>query len=361
MLATYLDYNASAPLRPEARDAMLSVMEAPANPSSVHGFGQQARLKVEDARASVAGLAGAKPEEIIFTSGGTEANAMALMRDWPCVFVGATEHAAVLESAPDAIRLTVDHNGVIDLDALEDALSKAPKGSLVSVMAANNETGVIQPLDDIITLARRYGMLVHSDAVQAFGKIIIDFDALGLDLMSVSAHKLGGPTGVGALIQREGIPANPRTRGGGQERNRRPGTENVPGILGFGAAAAVSDASDFNTHCLPMRDDFERRIKADVPDAVVLSCGVPRLANTTCLALPGRHAETQVMALDLAGIAVSAGAACSSGKVKASHVLTAMGADNLATSAIRISSGWNSTKGDVERLAEAYINLYKQS
>ncbi|MGC6484056.1 MAG: cysteine desulfurase family protein [Candidatus Puniceispirillales bacterium] len=361
MLETYLDYNATAPLRPEARDAMIAVLDAPANPSSVHGFGQQARLKVEDARARVAGLARAMPEELIFTSGGTEANAMALMRDWPQVFVGATEHAAVLEAAPGAVQLKVDPEGRVDLISLEAALADAPEGSLVSVMAANNETGVIQPLAEIIAVARRHGAFVHSDAVQGFGKIPLDFARLGLDLMSLSAHKIGGPTGIGVLIQREGIAANPLSRGGGQERNRRPGTENVAGIVGFGAAADAADPAGFAAHCQPLRDHLEARIKAGLSDAVIIAEAAPRLANTTCLALPGRGAETQVMALDLAGIAVSAGAACSSGKVRTSHVLEAMGAADLAGCAIRISSGWATTADDIERLAEALINLYKHS
>lgn len=340
---------------------MLSAMDSPANPSSVHGYGQQARLRVEDARTHVASRAGARPEEVIFTSGGTEANAMVLMRDWPAVFVGATEHAAVLETAPQATRLDVDQDGVIDLGKLAAVLAKAPAGSLVSVMAANNETGVLQPLDQIIEIAQGHGLFVHSDAVQGFGKIDLDFTGLGLDFMSVSAHKIGGPTGVGALIQREGIPANPLSRGGGQERNRRPGTENVSGIIGFGAAAEVADPGRFKDHCQPLRDHLEARITASLPHAVIVGQHASRLANTTCLAIPGKSSEMQVMALDLAGVAVSAGAACSSGKVKSSHVLTAMGAGDLASTAIRITSGWGSTKDDVETLAEVLINLYKQS
>lgn len=340
---------------------MLAVLDTPANPSSVHGYGQQARLKVEDARAHLAGLAGAKPEEVVFTSGGTEANAMALMRGWPKIFIGATEHAAVLEAAPDAERLYVDADGVIDLARLDAVLADAPEGSLVSVMAANNETGVIQPLDAIAETARRHNAFIHSDAVQGLGKIDLDFDGPGLDLMSLSAHKIGGPTGVGALIQREGIPANPLSRGGGQERGRRPGTENVSGIVGFGAAAAVADPAGFAAHCRPLRDLLESRIRAELPHAVIVAGTAERLANTTCLAIPGQIAETQVMALDLKGIAISAGAACSSGKVKASHVLEAMGASDLAGCAIRVSSGWATTSDDIERLAEALINLYKQS
>ena len=362
MLDIYLDYNATTPLRPEAREAMLDVLGPPGNPSSVHGYGQKARFRIETARAAVAELAGARPEEVIFTSGGTEANAMALRRDYPSVLVSATEHAAVLEAVPDAIRIPVDGNGVIDLAALESQLARSPEGTLVSVMAANNETGVCQPLPEIITLARKYGALVHSDAVQAFGKVPFDFSALGLDMMSVSAHKIGGPTGTGALIQREGIAANPLTRGGGQEKNRRPGTENLPGAVGFGAAAAVArDVGASHQKALSLRQKLEKTIEENAPDAVIFGRAAERLPNTTALAMPGHAAETQVMALDLAGIAVSAGAACSSGKVRSSHVLEAMGAGDLAGHSIRISWGWASSEDDIDRLAERWLDLYKQA
>ncbi|XDZ64995.1 cysteine desulfurase family protein [Alphaproteobacteria bacterium LSUCC0684] len=363
MLDIYLDYNATTPLRPEAREAMLDVLGPPANPSSVHVYGQRARLSMEDARGKVAMLAGARPEEVIFTSGGTEANAMALRRAWPAVLVGATEHAAVLESVPDAVRIPVDGNGVTDMEALAGLLAESPEGTLVSVMAANNETGVCQPLSRIVALAREHGALVHSDAVQALGKIPLDFSALGLDMMSVSAHKIGGPTGIGALIQREGLAANPLARGGGQEKNRRPGTENMAGAVGFGAAAAAAarDISGFGARGVALRERLEGRITAKAPDAVIFGRMVERLPNTTALAMPGRRAETQVMALDLAGIAVSAGAACSSGKVRSSHVLEAMGAGDLASHTIRISWGWASTEDDIDRLAECWLDLYKQA
>ena len=362
MLDIYLDYNATTPLRPEAREAMLDALGPPGNPSSVHGYGQQARFRIETARANVAALAGARPEEVIFTSGGTEANAMALRRDYPAVLVSATEHAAVLEAVPDAIRIPVDGNGVIDLQALASKLAETPKGTLVSVMAANNETGVCQPLPEIIALARDHGALVHSDAVQALGKIPLDFSVLGLDMMSISAHKIGGPTGIGALIQRDCVPANPLTRGGGQEKNRRPGTENLPGAVGFGAAAAIArDIASSHHKALSLRQRLEGRIEANAPDAVIFGRGVGRLPNTTALAMPGRSAETQVMALDLAGIAVSAGAACSSGKVRSSHVLEAMGAGDLAGHSIRISWGWASSEDDIDRLAECWLDLYKQA
>jgi len=306
-------------------------------------------------------LAGARPEEVIFTSGGTEANAMALRRAFPAVLIGATEHAAVLDAVPEAGRIPVDGDGVVMLDALAHLLASSPEGTLVSVMAANNETGVCQPLPAIVALARQYGALVHSDAVQAFGKIELDFTALGLDMMTLSAHKIAGPTGIGALILREGIAANPLSRGGGQEKNRRPGTENLAGIVGFGAAAAACDIEQARQHGLALRDRLENRIRAEAPDAVIFGQHVERLPNTTALAMPGRPAETQVMALDLAGIAVSAGSACSSGKVKSSHVLEAMGAGDLAAHAIRVSTGWASGENDIDRLAECWLDLYKQA
>lgn len=360
MLETYLDYNATAPLRDEVRDAMMAALGPPANPSSVHGFGQRARLMVEDARAAVAALVHARPEEVIFTSGGTEANAMALAGRPSALAISAIEHAAVMESAPDADRLPVHTDGQLDLAALEAWLRDQPEGARLALMAANNETGVIQPVAEAAALARHHGALLHCDAVQGLGKMALDFTDLGLASMALSAHKIGGPSGIGALILREGIPAHPLTRGGGQEKNRRPGTENLAGIVGFGAAARLADPAAFTAHCAPLQAKLEQRLMAVAPDAVIFGTNAPRLANTTAIAMPGRRAETQIMALDLAGVAISAGAACSSGKVRSSHVLEAMGAGALAASSIRISSGWGSTEDDIDRLAEAWLRLYKQ-
>ena len=361
-MTIYFDYNATAPLRPEARDAMVAALGPPANPSSVHGFGQDARFKVESARRQLARLCGAKPEEVIFTSGGTEANAMALLRGAPAVITSAIEHVAVLDCVPDARRVVAGAEGRIDLDALNRACAEAPQGSIVSVMAANNETGVIQPLEDIIRIAHDNGHLVHSDAVQGLGKLDLDFAALGLDLMSVSGHKIGGPSGIGALIQREGLASHPRTHGGGQEKNRRPGTENVTGIVGFGAAAeAVMAEGPVMPRLAARHRDFEARITAEVPEARVFGDAAPRLGNTTTITMPGKSAETQIMAFDLAGVSVSAGAACSSGKVKTSHVLAAMGAGEEAANTVRISSGWASADSDFDRLAETWLKLYKQA
>lgn len=378
----YLDYNATAPLRPEAAAAMQAFLGPPANPSSVHGYGQHARALLDEARAEVAALAGCSPEAVIFTSGGTEANAIALgshaseYQDDALIMTTAIEHDAVLAASRSAERLPVTATGIVCLDTLESRLQamagqyapecdKGPgKKLLLSVMAANNETGVVQPLAEIIALARRYGGLVHSDAVQAFGKLPLPAPGTGdrgLDMMSISAHKIGGPAGVGALLMREGLAIRPLAGGGGQESNRRPGTENLIGIIGFGAAARATRLQGAWPEHLPAwQRQFEQRIKAAAPEAVIFGTAAERLGNTSCIAMPGRRAETQVISLDLAGIAVSAGAACSSGKVSQSHVLAAMGAGSLAESAIRVSAGWASQRQDFDRLAEAWIRLYKQ-
>lgn len=344
---TYLDHNATSPLRPVALDAMVEALQAGGNPSSVHRSGRAARARIDKARHQVAGLVGALQSEIVFTSGGTEANNLAL-RGHRRVLVSAIEHESVLKAVPDAERLPIDGNGVVDLAALERMLADKP--ALVSVMAANNETGVIQPIAEIVRLARAAGALVHCDAVQAAGKVPVDLHGLGVDYLSLSAHKLGGPTGIGALVVRNGAPLATDRVGGGQESWRRAGTENVSGIAGFGAAAEASrgglDAA--------LRD----RLEADLPGKVH-GAAVPRLPNTTCISMPGVKAETQVMALDLAGVAVSAGSACSSGKVTRSAVLAAMGADLAeAETAIRISCGWNTVFEDIERLIAAWQALY---
>ena len=361
-MTLYFDYNATAPLKPQAQAAMIDVLGPPANASSVHGFGQSARHKIESARRQIAGLCHAMPEEVIFTSGGTEANAMALLRNVPSHITSAIEHVAVLDNIPSAARIEVDDNGVINLDALRHYAAQAPTGSLISVMMANNETGVIQPLEDIIAIAKEFGHLVHSDTVQAFGKIDINFAELGLDMMSLSGHKIGASGGIGALVQKQGLSSHPRVSGGGQEKNRRPGTENISGIVGFGAAAASIDDSDLSwTELRQLHDDFEDLILSHAPDAVVLSKGAKRLPNTTSIAMPGMAAETQIMNFDIAGIALSAGAACSSGKVATSHVLSAMGRHDIAANTVRISSGWNTKAKDFEALAETWLKFYKQA
>ena len=365
--AVYLDWNATAPARPEAVKAVVRAMAEVGNASSVHGFGRAARRLVEDARAEVAALVGAEPANVIFTSGGTEANNLALRG---CgdrrLIVSAVEHGAVL--APALLRdagaaiLPVDGEGVVDLEALEEALRATGKPALVSVMRANNETGVLQPVAEVAAIAHRHDALVHCDAVQAAGKIPFDMAALGVDLASFSAHKLGGPQGVGALVLGRDMALDAQNIGGGQERGRRSGTENVAGIAGFGAAAKAARESlaDYARIAL-LRDEIERRTSTVAQDRRVLGAGAPRLPNTSNLTMPGVKAETQVMALDLDGVAVSAGSACSSGKVSASHVVAAMGVpDDEALTAIRVSLGWSSTAADVDRFVEAWRAVFER-
>ena len=369
MSATYLDYNATAPLRPQAKEAMMAVMDAPANASSVHSYGQHAAQKLETARQQIAALADANSENVIFTSGGTEANNQAL-RGFPgrVIITTPVEHSAVLaavsdEAMPEALLVDVDKDGLIDLDHLENLLRSYRGGALVSVQGANNETGVIQPLAEVVALARQYDAITHSDAVQNFGKD--GFTGLresGVDMLSISAHKIGGPVGVGALLVRENLPIPPLLLGGGQERRRRGGTENLIGIVGFGAAAeAVRESGTaWLKQLRQCHQKLEERLISASDDAVVFGRDVARLPNTTAIAMQGRRAETQVMHFDLADIAVSAGAACSSGKVASSHVLEAMGAGGLAGETIRVSSGWASRPEDFDRFAEIWLQLQKK-
>lgn len=351
MAYAYLDHNASSPLRPAALDAMVDALAAGGNPSSVHRTGRAARARVDRARRQVASLVDARPADIVFTSGGTEANALALRgAGRRRILISAVEHASVMAAAPHAQTIPVDCDGVVELAALERLLVANDEPTLVSVMAANNETGVLQPIDEVVRLARAAGALVHCDAVQAAGR---PFD---VDYLSLSAHKLGGPAGVGALVARAGAPLRPVIAGGGQESGRRGGTENVAGIVGFGAAAQEAlGQRDLSL----WRDRIEAALLAVAPGARVFGAGARRLGNTSCLGMPGVPAETQVMALDLAGVCVSAGAACSSGKVARSAVLAAMGvAADEADTALRISLGWNNVPGDIDRLIAAWRELY---
>ena len=354
--SAYLDHNASSPLRPAAFEVMCEALRTGGNPSAVHAVGREARALVDRARNAVAALVGARTSEIVFTSGGTEANNMALSGSGRSrLLVSAVEHDSVRRAARAAEVVPVAGDGVIDLAALERMLAASTEPALVSVMLANNETGVLQPLAEVVRLARGAGALVHCDAVQAAGKVPVDFASLGVDYLSLSAHKLGGPTGIGALVVRSGAPFASDRMGGAQETNRRAGTENLSGIAGFGAAAAEAgqglDAAE--------RDRAEAALRALAPEARVYGAEAPRLPNTLCVSMPGVPAETQVMALDLAGVCVSAGAACSSGKVHRSTVLAAMGVDDAeAGTAIRISFGWNSRPEDTDRLIAAWRDLY---
>ncbi|BBK42391.1 cysteine desulfurase [Allostella vacuolata] len=359
-MMAYLDHNATSPLRPAARDAMIAALAECGNPSSPHAAGRAARARVEAARRTLALAFDCALDSVIFTSGGTEANNLAVRGTGAAtVLVSAVEHDSVREAERRAEVIPVDGNGIVDLEWLEARLARGGVG-LVSVMLANNETGVIQPIADVVRLAHAEGALVHTDATQAAGRIPLSFESLDVELMTVSAHKLGGPPGVGALLVQEGFPLRPLLRGGRQEDGRRAGTENVPAIAGFAAAVEAALATADGTRAL--RDGLEARLLASAPGARILGALVDRLPNTTCIAMPGVAAETQVMALDLAGIAVSAGAACSSGKVRTSPVLAAMGVDaELARSAIRISLGWNSTADDVGRCAEAWWALWART
>ena len=362
--AVYLDYNAGAPARPEVAAAMAEVLTQPGNPSSVHGFGRAARHRIETARAAIAELVGASPAGVVFTSGGTEANALALRGlGAERVLVSAVEHPSVLDATSGLEIIAVDHVGRVDLGRLDAMLAADSRPALVSVMLANNETGVIQPVCEVAAIAHRHGAVFHCDAAQAIGRIPVRLDRLGADFITLSAHKFGGPPGIGALVSGlEQFSLAPILLGGGQERRRRAGTENLPGIVGFGVAATMArDDLRPDDTISKMRDRLEVLARQRVPDAVVIAAGAERLPNTACLALPGLAAQTQVMALDLAGVAVSAGAACSSGKVGASRVLAAMGLEPaLAGSAIRVSLGWASRDEDVDRFLAAWSDLARR-
>jgi cysteine desulfurase len=367
----YLDWNATTPLRPEAREAMAAAWNLPGNPSSVHEEGRKARRLVEDARAAVAGALGALPGNVVFTSGGTEANALALTpglrrgAGTPVarLVVSAIEHASVLAggrfAAEAIVTVGVFGSGLVRPDRLREALAGGPP-ALVSVMLANNETGAMQPIAEVAEIVHAAGGVLHVDAIQAFGKIPFNINTLNADLVTVSAHKIGGPKGMGALVWAEGLQGlEPLLRGGGQERGHRAGTENVAGIAGFGAAikAAMgvleSDAIRLET----LRDRLESGLR-QTPGLLIFSGDVQRLPNTTLFTVPGLKAETAVIGFDLSGIAVSSGSACSSGKVQPSHVLEAMGfGRELAQGAVRLSLGWSSCEADIDRCLEAWRKL----
>jgi cysteine desulfurase len=366
----YLDWNATTPLRPEARQAMQAAWERPGNPSSVHAEGRQARQLVEEARAAVAAAVGAVPQNVVFTASGTEANALALSpglhggsrRPIQRLLMSSIEHTSVLSGgrfAPEAIdRIAATTSGVVDLADLRAKLTGVP--ALVSVMAANNETGALQPISEVAQIVHEAGGLLHVDAIQALGKILFDINALGADLVAISAHKVGGPKGVGALILADGLAGiEPLLRGGGQERGRRAGTENVAGIAGFGAAtkAAMSALDADRERLKDLRERLEAGLR-QTPGMVIFSEHAPRLPNTTLFTVPGLRAETAVIGFDLEGVAVSSGSACSSGKVQPSHVLEAMGyGPKLAQGAVRLSLGWSTTEADVDYALKAWRKL----
>lgn len=353
----YLDFNATAPLLEPARAAIVASLDQSGNASSVHRVGRRARARIEDAREQVARLVGAEPSGVVFTASGTEANVMALagLQGRP-ILTGASEHDSVLRSAKAATRIPVDGDGLIDMARFEALLARHP-GALVSVMLANNETGVIQDIGAISSRVHRADGLLHCDASQAPGRVPVDLAALGCDWLTLSAHKIGGPLGAAALVMTSDAPP-PRALlvGGGQERGLRAGTENVPAIAGFGATcAALAEMPPMDPG---RRDRLIAALRAHKSEIVVFGELAPRLPNTVCFAVPGWPAERQLMALDLAGIAVSSGSACSSGKVKPSHVLGSMGvAEDLSRCAIRVSFGRETSDTDLARFAEIWVDL----
>jgi cysteine desulfurase len=370
--STYLDYNATAPVRPEAAEAVACALRIGGNPSSVHANGRLARAAVEKARGEVAALVGVKPGSVTFTSGGTEANALAVQSAVAAgakrLIVGAADHPSLIEGASATGVWTelwpVDGDGIADLRWLRSRLAswKAADGRpFVALSLANGETGVIQPAAEIAAIVHEAGGWLHLDAVQAAGKIAVDFSGLGADTMALSAHKLGGPQGVGALVAGTRATVARRQFGGGQESGRRAGTENVPGIAGFGAAASAAVLRDLPRMAAmsAWRDGLAARVKE--AGAVVLGEGAERLPQTLCFAAPGFGSELQVMNLDLAGVMVSAGSACSSGKVKASPVVEAMGRADLAPYSLRISGGWASTAQDWKRCGDVWTEAYART
>jgi cysteine desulfurase len=359
---TYLDYNATTPLRPAARAAMLAALDAVGNPSSVHAEGRRARAIVDTAREQVAALVGAKPSEVVFTSGATEANNTVMAAGWKTICVSGIEHDSVLAPAracgAKVVVLPVGTDGLVDLFSAADAIAAAGGGgrALLSLMLANNETGVIQPVAEAAEVARTHGLSLHVDAVQGPGRVPINFADLGADTLVISAHKFGGPRGVGALIVRDGANLPALIKGGGQERRRRCGTENVAGIAGFGAAAAeLAREVDAAVRTGALRDKLEAAVMDATAAAVIIGRSAPRVSNTICVAVPGKLAETLVIRMDLEGVAISAGAACASGKVGANAVLATMGLPaDITAAAVRVSLGRETNDDDIAAFLAAW-------
>ena len=363
----FFDYNATAPLKPEAKAAMLDVMELAGNPASPHLFGRQMRQRMEEARCLIAEtLKAKKVDEIVFNSGGTEGNNTVLKTFQnldASIFVSAIEHSCVLKSCPSARIIPVDHNGIVNLEWLDQALSTCDpsKPILVSVMLLNNETGVIQPLQEIIKISKKYKAYTHSDAVQALGRLPLDLDLYPVDYMSISGHKIGGATGCGALYVRTKAPYTPLLVGGGQEKEKRSGTSNVLGVTAFGAALKVARNQDWSP-IENIRKHLEMEIQSHCPQAMIWSKEAPRVANTLSIYMPSVPNMTQLMAFDIEGIAVSSGSACSSGKVTASHVLSAMGIDKeKALETIRVSMPPTTTPKEADRFLKAWKNIYDRA
>jgi cysteine desulfurase len=363
----YCDHNAGAPVRPEAGEALARALALGGNPSSVHGAGRAAKAVMEDARERVAGAVGASAENVVFTSGATEALHLALAAVQASgaaqrLIISAIEHDAMNEQAslvwPDVDVAPVGADGLVDIAALKKLLASDARPALVAVMLANNETGAIQPIGKVAACVREAGGLLLVDGAQAIGRMGVDIADLDASYLVLSSHKAGGPQGAGALVLAPGAPFATTRRGGGQERGRRPGTENVPAIAGFAAAVecAVRDLDSEAVRLAALRDRFERGLPGD---AVIFAKDAPRLPNTSLFALPGMSAETAVIALDLDGLCVSSGAACSSGKVRPSRVLSAMGvAVDVSKRALRVSFGWSSREADVDAALAAIGKVF---
>lgn len=365
-LSAYLDHNAGAPARPEVVAAMVDVLSSAGNPSSVHAFGRRARVVLEQGRRGIADAVGADANGVVFTSGGTEANTLALRGSGRSrLLVSAIEHPSVRECVPaEIIPVTVD--GLVDVATLERMLGADDRPALVSVMLANNETGLIQPVAEVARIAHDHGALVHCDAAQGLARMPVSLSELGVDFLTLSAHKMGGPAGIGCLVlSNPDISLAPILLGGGQEKRRRAGTENLAGIVGFAAAARLAvaevDGGDGPARMSRLRDWLEAQVAERLPEAVVVGSTLPRLCNTSCLILPHVPAQLQVMALDLAGVMVSAGAACSSGKVAASPVLGAMGLESgWADCAVRVSLGPDSRAEEIEAFLAAWCEFARR-
>lgn len=356
----YLDYNATSPLLPQVRGVIEEVSALPLNPSSVHYYGRMAKKLLEDSRKTLADFLSVWPDEICFMASATEANNTALRAfSGLTLAVAASEHSSVLNAAKeraDSLILPVDENGLLKLEALEAALQQYGSNLLVSVMLANNETGVIQPIAEIARRVKAAGALIHCDAVQAFGKMPLDFNLLGVDMLTLAAHKVGGPVGVGVLVIRNGLAIRPLMMGGGQEKRRRAGTENIPAIVGM---AKLVSSLTAQSHLREWKNNIEKQIINVSCETKIFSAGVERIPNTICLTMPHISSETQLMNFDLAGICVSAGSACSSGRIESSHVLKAMGVSEAeASTAIRISMGWGTTETEIQRFISEWKNLY---
>jgi cysteine desulfurase len=371
----YLDWNATAPLHPAARDAVLRALDMFGNPSSVHGEGRAVRAAIEGARRQVAALVGADPAHVIFTSGATEAANMVLTPNFRMgrtpmaighLYHSAIEHPAIREGGrfgkDRTTEIAVTADGVVDLDHMQSLLAGHDKSTglpMVAVMLVNNETGVVQPVAEVAKIVQAHGGLLVVDAVQAAGRIALDINALGADFIIVSSHKIGGPKGAGALVSR-GEVLMPRAliHGGGQEKGHRSGTENSLAVIGFGAAAevAVREFDERNARISALREQLEHGMRNAAPDVVIYGADQQRVSNTTFFTLPGLKAETGQIAFDLEGVALSAGAACSSGKVGESHVLVAMGRDPKL-GALRMSLGFSTTDEDIAKAVATFTKI----